>query len=96
MLSAVQAGNPADVVQLGYDAIPDFLVNNALEDITDYVHGYADLFVPWQWETGVFNDKVYAVPQASGPLGQFYRKDIFDTLGIAYPKTWDESTRQRK
>lgn len=29
MLSAVQAGNPADVAQLGYDAIPDFLVNNA-------------------------------------------------------------------
>jgi multiple sugar transport system substrate-binding protein len=90
MLSAVQAGNPADVAQLGYDAIPDFLVSNALEDITDYVGEDADKFVPWQWETGVFNDRVYAVPQASGPLGQFYRKDIFDSLGIAYPQTWDE------
>ncbi|SDZ50831.1 ABC transporter substrate-binding protein [Herbiconiux ginsengi] len=90
MLSAVQAGNPADVAQLGYDAIPDFLVNDALEDITDYVGDSSDLFVPWQWNTGVFNDKVYAVPQASGPLGQFYRKDIFDSLGIAYPTTWDE------
>ncbi|MCU1515979.1 MAG: hypothetical protein JWQ75_700 [Pseudarthrobacter sp.] len=90
MLSAVQAGNPADVAQLGYDAIPDFLVNNALEDITGHVQGHADKFVPWQWETGVFNDKVYAVPQASGPLGQFYRKDIFDSLGIAYPTTWDQ------
>lgn len=43
-----------------------------------------------QWETGVFNDKVYAVPQASGPLGQFYRKDIFDSFGIAYATTWDQ------
>jgi len=46
--------------------------------------------MPWQWETGVFGDQVYAVPQASGPLGQFYRKDIFDSLGLAYPTTWDE------
>lgn len=90
MLSAVQAGNPADVVQLGYDAIPDFLVNDALEDITEYVGDQEEKFVPWQWQTGVFNDSVYAVPQASGPLGQFYRKDIFDSLGIQYPTTWDE------
>ena len=90
MLSAVQAGNPADVVQLGYDAIPDFLINDALEDITDYVSDSEDLFVPWQWQTGEFNDRVYAVPEASGPLGQFYRADIFDELGIAYPETWDE------
>ncbi|WP_309070844.1 extracellular solute-binding protein [Arthrobacter sp.] len=90
MLSAVQAGNPADVVQLGYDAIPDFLVNDALEDITEYVGDQEEKFVPWQWQTGVFNDSVYAVPQASGPLGQFYRKDIFDSLGIEYPTTWDE------
>ncbi|MHA7210419.1 ABC transporter substrate-binding protein [Arthrobacter sp. MDT1-65] len=90
MLSAVQAGNPADVAQLGYDAIPDFLVNDALEDITEYVGDQEDEFVPWQWETGVFNDSVYAVPQASGPLGQFYRKDVFDSLGITYPTTWDE------
>ncbi|MDN3310901.1 sugar ABC transporter substrate-binding protein [Microbacterium oryzae] len=90
MLSAVKAGNPADVVQLGYDAVPDFLVNDALEDITDYVGDSEDLFVPWQWQTGVFDDRVYSVPQASGPLGQFYRKDIFDSLGLAYPTTWDE------
>ncbi|MGW8482041.1 ABC transporter substrate-binding protein [Microbacterium sp. NPDC055903] len=88
MLAAVQAGNPADVVQLGYDVIPDFLVNDALEDITEYAADSADLFVPWQWETGVFGDAVYAVPQASGPLGQFYRKDIFDSLGLAAPETW--------
>lgn len=90
MLSAVQAGNPADVAQVGYDAIPDFLVSDALEDITEYTSDSADLFVPWQWETGVFDDRVYAVPQASGPLGQFYRKDIFDSLNLAYPTTWDE------
>jgi len=74
----------------GYDAIPDFLVNDALEDITDYVADDADRFTEWQWETGVFDDRVYSIPQASGPLGQFYRKDIFDSLGLAAPTTWEE------
>lgn len=90
MQSAVQAGNAADAVQIGYDAIPDFLINDALEDITEYVEDDEDLFTPWQWQTGVFGGSVYAVPQASGPLGQFYRADIFEDLGIEYPETWDE------
>ena len=90
MFSAVQAGNPADVAQVGYDAVPEFLVNDAVEDITDYVADSADLFTEWQWETGVFDDRVYSIPQASGPLGQFYRKDIFDSLGLTAPTTWDE------
>jgi multiple sugar transport system substrate-binding protein len=90
MLSAVQAGNPADVAQVGYDAIPEFLVNDALEDLTDHVGDAGDRFTEWQWETGVFDERVYAIPQASGPLGQFYRKDIFDSLGLSAPTTWDE------
>ncbi len=90
MLSAVQAGNPADVAQIGYSDLPDFLVANALEDITAYVGDSKDLFTPWQWDAGVFNDAVYAVPQASGPLVQFYRSDIFAEAGVAYPTTWDE------
>lgn len=90
MLSAVQAGNAADVAQVGYDSIPDFLINDGLEDITEYAEGSADLFSPWQWETGVFDGSVYSIPQASGPLGQFYRADIFEELGIEAPTTWDE------
>ncbi|WP_187264872.1 ABC transporter substrate-binding protein [Homoserinibacter sp. GY 40078] len=90
MLSAVEAGNPADVAQVGYTDLPDFLVAGALEDITSYVSDSEDLFTPWQWQSGVFDGKVYAVPQASGPLVQFYRSDIFEEAGVAYPTTWDE------
>lgn len=90
MLAAVQSGNPADVAQVGYDAIPDFLINGALEDITEYVAADAETFVDWQWQTGVFGESVYAIPQASGPLGQFYRADIFKELGIEAPQTWEQ------
>jgi multiple sugar transport system substrate-binding protein len=90
MLAAVQAGDAADVAQVGYSDLPDFLVADALEDITPYVGDSESLFTPWQWEAGVFNDAVYAVPQASGPLVQFYRSDIFAEAGVEYPTTWDE------
>ena len=90
MLSSVTAGNPADLAQVGYDELATFLLNDALADITEYVSDDADKFTDWQWQTGVFNDKVYSVPQASGPVGQFYRKDVFDGLGLAVPTTWDE------
>jgi len=90
MLSAVKAGNPADVAQVGYDELATFRLNDALEDITPYVASSKDAFTGWQWDTGVFDGKVYAVPQASGPMGQFYRKDLFDAAGLKAPATWDE------
>ncbi|MEV0199183.1 sugar ABC transporter substrate-binding protein [Nonomuraea sp. NPDC050691] len=90
MLAAVKAGNAPDVAQVGYDSLPSFLVNGALQDVTEYAQDDAAKFVGWQWQTGVFGGKVYAIPQASGPMGFYYRKDLFDKWGIAAPKTWDD------
>lgn len=90
MLAAVKAGNPADVAAVGYSELPTFRLNDALEDITQYVSSEKSKFTDWQWQTGVFDDKVYAVPQASGPMGQFYRKDLFDAAGLTAPATWDD------
>lgn len=90
LLSAVSAGSPPDVAQVGYDSLPDFMLAGALEDITPYVGDKASTFTDWQWQTGVFADKVYSIPQASGPVGQFYRKDLFDKLGLSAPTTWEE------
>ncbi|MET7460621.1 sugar ABC transporter substrate-binding protein [Nonomuraea sp. NPDC005501] len=90
MLAAVKAGNAPDVAQVGYDSLPSFLVNGALQDVTEYAGDDAAKFVDWQWQTGVFGGKVYAIPQASGPMGFYYRKDLFDKWGIEAPKTWDD------
>ena len=46
--------------------------------------------MPWQWAQGKFGNAVYAIPQASGPMAFFYRKDLFAKYGIAAPTTWDE------
>lgn len=90
MLAAVKAGNAPDVAQVGYDSLPSFLVNGALQDVTEYAKDEAAKFVDWQWQTGVFGDKVYAIPQASGPMGFYYRKDLFTKWGLEAPKTWDD------
>lgn len=90
MFSAVEAGNAADVAQVGYDWLPDFVRNGAVEDITEYFAPSADTFVGWQVDSMTFGDAVYGVPQASSPLGLYYRSDIFAELGLEAPTTWDE------
>ncbi|WP_207457236.1 ABC transporter substrate-binding protein [Desertivibrio insolitus] len=90
MLSAVDAGNPADVAQVGYDQMASFLLRNALEDITEYVQDDVDVFSEWQLAANTFNDRIYGIPQASGPMGMFYRTDLFEQYGVAVPTTWEE------
>lgn len=89
--SALKAGKGVpDVAQIEYQYIPSFTQTNSLADLTPY--GAADdkdLFVDWIWNQVASNGKVWAVPQDSGPLGNLYRKDIFDKAGVTTaPKTW--------
>jgi multiple sugar transport system substrate-binding protein len=88
LLAAVRAGNAPDVAQVGYDEMPAFLVAGALQDVTQYAQDSESKFVPWQWKQGVFGGKVYGIPQASGPMAFYYRKDLFDRWGLTAPRTW--------
>ena len=91
MYSALKAGNAPDLAQVEYQELPGFVLEQGLVDLTPY--GAADVqdkFVDWQWQQGVFGDGVYAIPQASGPMGFFYRADLFEKWGIEVPTTWDE------
>jgi multiple sugar transport system substrate-binding protein len=90
LLASERAGNAPDVAQVGYDELPAFLVAGALQDVTQYAQDSESKFVPWQWRQGVFGGKVYAIPQASGPMAFYYRKDLFDRLGLKAPRTWSE------
>ncbi|WP_431218978.1 ABC transporter substrate-binding protein [Leifsonia xyli] len=90
----VKAGNAPDLGQVEYDALPNFRVQNALEDLSacSAVVKAKDQFVDWTWnQVSLGSDKsVYGIPQDSGPMAMFYRKDLFEKNGIAIPKTWDE------
>ncbi|WP_179956814.1 ABC transporter substrate-binding protein [Amycolatopsis anabasis] len=89
MFSAIQAGNPPDIAQVEYQAIPDFVLSGGLTDLKPLgIERRRGAFTEWQYEQGVFGDGIYAVPQASGPMGLFYRADLFEKWGIAPPATW--------
>ncbi len=90
--SALKAGNGApDISQVEYQELPGFVLENGLVDLGPLgMSDATDEFVDWQLAQTTFGDAIYAVPQASGPMGLFYREDIFSELGIDAPATWEE------
>jgi multiple sugar transport system substrate-binding protein len=92
MHAALAAGTAPDLAQVEYQEIPSFLLDNGLADLSKYgADQDKNKFVPWQWQQGVFGGQVYAIPQASGPMGLFYRADLFARYGITSPPaTWAE------
>ncbi|MFM9918839.1 ABC transporter substrate-binding protein [Lacisediminihabitans sp. H27-G8] len=92
MHSALKAGKGApDLAQIEYQELPGFILENGLVDLGPLgMNDQKSNFVDWQLSQSTFNNKIYAVPQASGPMGLYYRTDVFDQLGLKPPTTWDE------
>ncbi|PVE19029.1 extracellular solute-binding protein [Arthrobacter sp. Bz4] len=90
----IQAGNAPDLGQIEYDALPNFRVQDGLENIAECagVTEAADQFVDWTWGQTTFGEEgsVYAIPQDSGPMAMYYRADLFEEAGIEVPTTWEE------
>jgi multiple sugar transport system substrate-binding protein len=99
LLTAIKAGSGApDVVQAEYQTIPELVVNKALTDISGQLPSSTKgKFSDGDWSAVTLGGKaVYGVPQDTGPMMFFYRKDIFDQLGLTPPKTWDEYAADAK
>ncbi|TVZ06659.1 sugar ABC transporter substrate-binding protein [Trebonia kvetii] len=89
MFSALQAGNAPDLGQVEYATLPNFEHVGGLVDLSQY--GAASVksdFVPWTWGQVSQGSAVYAIPQDIGPMGLFYRSDLFKKYGLAVPTTW--------
>jgi len=90
--TVLSAGTGApDAVQMEFKNIPAFTLTDSLVDLTQY--GAADVasrFLPSAWQQVKFGDGIYGIPQDTGPMIMLYRKDVFDSLGISPPTTWDE------
>jgi ABC-type glycerol-3-phosphate transport system substrate-binding protein len=91
LLTAAKAGNPPDLAQVEYQALPTLVSNDVLADIKADVSSAKGDFSDGAWQTVTLGtDAVYAVPQDVGPMMLYYRADEFKKLGITVPKTWDE------
>jgi len=93
LLTAIEAGSGApDLVQAEFQKVPTLVSSDALLDISQYVSDdLSSHFTDGTWSAVTLGgDAVYAVPQDTGPMMFFYRQDIFDSLGLTVPTTWDE------
>lgn len=92
MYAAIQGGRGGpDLAQIEYQELPSFVLENGMADLGPLgMDERSSDFVDWQLAQCTFGGHVYAVPQASGPMGLFYRKDIFAELDLDAPRTWDE------
>jgi multiple sugar transport system substrate-binding protein len=91
MYSALQAGNAPDLGQVEYSVLPNFEHVGGLVDLSKYgADSFKQDFVPWTWGQVSQGGAVYAIPQDTGPMGLFYRADLFKKYGLTVPTTWGQ------
>lgn len=88
----LKAGNAPDLGQVEYDTLPSFRVQDGLENLAvckDVASAKSE-FLPWVWNQVSLgsSNAVYGVPQDSGPMAMYYRKDLFEKNNIPIPTTW--------
>jgi multiple sugar transport system substrate-binding protein len=89
MFSALQAGNAPDLGQIEYATLPNFEHVGGVVNLAPYgADKVQSDFVPWTWGQVTQGSAVYAIPQDTGPMGLFYRADLFKQYGLTVPTTW--------
>jgi multiple sugar transport system substrate-binding protein len=93
----IAAGSPPDIVQIGDDAVPDFVSNGAMVDLGPYITGKngidTSIYLPGLLDPGKYQGKQYFLPKDYSPLIVYYNKKVFDQYKVDYPKdgwTWDD------
>ena len=87
--AALQAKNAPDVALVEYQFLPTIEAANGLVDLTKYgANAVKKDFVPWTWSQVSRGSAVYAIPRDTGPLGLYYRTDVFKKYRLAVPTTW--------
>jgi multiple sugar transport system substrate-binding protein len=85
-----KAGTNPDVTEVEYQALPALISNKVVVPIDKYVGDLSSDFDKASLAQVQFEGKTYGVPQNVCPMVFFYRKDVFDQLGLKAPTTWDE------
>src|ERR1700761_3364361 len=89
MFSALQAGNAPDLGQVEFSVLPNFEHVGGLVDLSKYgADSVKQDFVAWTWGQVSQGGGIYAIPQDTGPMGLFYRADLFKKYGLPVPTTW--------
>lgn len=90
---AIAAGSGAPDISIVEDShISQYVQLGALADITDWVKPYVPQIVPYKWNWIRKSNRYYAMPWDPGPVGVFYRRDVFQQASVdpASIQTWDD------
>ncbi|KAA1418236.1 extracellular solute-binding protein [Mumia zhuanghuii] len=96
----IKAGTTGDIGMIEFDNLASFRLQDGLADIggCEPWQDVEDDFLPWTVSQVSFGEdgSSYGVPMDVGPMGLYYRKDLFEQNGIPVPTTWDEFTDAAK
>jgi ABC-type glycerol-3-phosphate transport system substrate-binding protein len=95
LILASAAGDAPDIAMGLLSYMPfDLAIRGAAYDLTQFDDFWtvADRFTPGAFVPYVLEDNVYALPETLEFFTTFYRKDIFNNLGLEVPDTWDDVT----
>ena len=73
--TAVAAGNPPDVCDLGTDWVPKFAATGVLRDLTEDLAPLRDAHV--LWEPVTYEGRLYGAPWLAGTRILFYNRALF-------------------
>lgn len=85
-----KAGTNPDVTEVEYQALPSLIANNVVVSLDKYLPDLSKTFSKSILGQVQSEGKAYGVPQNVCPMVFFFRKDVFDSLGLKAPTTWDE------
>src|SRR5256886_6281916 len=89
LFTAIKANNEPDVAEVEFQALPTFETTGGLLDLAPYgAASVKDQFVPYTWSQVLLGNSILAIPQDTGPMGLWYRQDIFQKYNLPVPTTW--------
>ncbi len=91
--TAMQAGTGGpDVASAQFSELPALVETGGVADIASYAGPDVEgKYVPWTWsQVSPDGERVWAIPQDSGPMTMIYRTDVLAEYGIEVPTTWEE------
>lgn len=90
MINNAQTQSDAyDVISVDVVWVSEFAANKWIVELpSDELKN--DDIIPAVWDTGLYMDKMYAVPFVTDSSMMFYRKDLLAEAGVEVPTTWDE------
>jgi len=92
LMLAVTSGDAPDISMVGGTWVEQFISTGAIANLAPYLDklGGEKAFVPGAWLSAGIKGNIIAPPWDGDTRGLIYRQDIFDSLGLKPPRTWDE------